>query len=61
MVSRPETHAVATMFDQAFGINLKGPWLALRAAIAMLRPGGAVALNGSINAHLGMAEPYRAK
>jgi NAD(P)-dependent dehydrogenase (short-subunit alcohol dehydrogenase family) len=33
---------------------VKGPWLALKAAIPLLRRGGAVILNSSINAHLGM-------
>jgi NAD(P)-dependent dehydrogenase (short-subunit alcohol dehydrogenase family) len=42
-------------FDEVFRINVKGPWLALKAAIPLLRRGGAVVLNASINAHLGMA------
>jgi NAD(P)-dependent dehydrogenase (short-subunit alcohol dehydrogenase family) len=50
---------IATMgeaeFDEVFRINVKGPWLALKAAIPLLRRGGAVVLNASINAHLGMA------
>jgi len=33
---------------------VQGPWLALKAAIPLLRRGGAVILNASINAHLGM-------
>jgi NAD(P)-dependent dehydrogenase (short-subunit alcohol dehydrogenase family) len=41
-------------FDEVFRVNVKGPWLALKAAIPMLRRGGAVVLNASINAHLGM-------
>ena len=49
---------VATMseadFDEVFRVNVKGPWLALRAAIPLLRRGGAVVLNASINAHLGI-------
>ncbi len=41
-------------FDEVFRINVKGPWLALKAAMPLLRRGGAVVLNASINAHLGM-------
>jgi NAD(P)-dependent dehydrogenase (short-subunit alcohol dehydrogenase family) len=41
-------------FDAILRINVKGPWLALKAAIPLLRRGGAVVLNGSINGHLGM-------
>jgi NAD(P)-dependent dehydrogenase (short-subunit alcohol dehydrogenase family) len=41
-------------FDEVFRVNVKGPWLALKAAIPLLRRGGAVILNSSINAHLGM-------
>jgi len=33
---------------------VKGPWLALKAAVPLLRRGGAVVLNASISAHLGM-------
>jgi len=41
-------------FDAILRVNVKGPWLALKAAIPLLRRGGAVVLNGSINGHLGM-------
>ena len=41
-------------FDEVLRVNVKGPWLALKAAIPLLRRGGAVVLNASINAHLGM-------
>jgi NAD(P)-dependent dehydrogenase (short-subunit alcohol dehydrogenase family) len=41
-------------FDEAFRVNVKVPWLALKAAIPLLRRGGAVVLNASINVHLGM-------
>jgi NAD(P)-dependent dehydrogenase (short-subunit alcohol dehydrogenase family) len=44
----------ATCFDEVFRVNVKGPWLALKAAIPLLRRGGAVVLNASINAHLGV-------
>ena len=41
-------------FDEVFRVNVKGPWLAIKAAIPLLRRGGAVILNASINGHLGM-------
>jgi NAD(P)-dependent dehydrogenase (short-subunit alcohol dehydrogenase family) len=41
-------------FDAILRVNVKGPWLALKAATPLLRRGGAVVLNGSINGHLGM-------
>jgi NAD(P)-dependent dehydrogenase (short-subunit alcohol dehydrogenase family) len=41
-------------FDDAFRLNVKGPWLALKAAIPRLRRGGAVVLNTSVNGILGM-------
>jgi NAD(P)-dependent dehydrogenase (short-subunit alcohol dehydrogenase family) len=41
-------------FDEVFRVNVRGPWLAIKAAIPLLRRGGAVVLNASINAHLGM-------
>lgn len=42
-------------FDEVFRVNVKGPWLALKAAMPLLRRGGAVVLNASVNAHLGWA------
>jgi NAD(P)-dependent dehydrogenase (short-subunit alcohol dehydrogenase family) len=41
-------------FDEVLRVNVKGPWLALKAATPLLRRGGAVVLNASINARLGM-------
>jgi NAD(P)-dependent dehydrogenase (short-subunit alcohol dehydrogenase family) len=41
-------------FDDTFRLNVKGPWLALKAAIPLLRRGGAVVLNTSVNGILGM-------
>lgn len=43
------------IFDEVFRVNVKGPWLALKAAMPLLRRGGAVVLNASVNAHLGWA------
>lgn len=41
-------------FDRVYRTNVKGPYFTLRAAIPHLRPGGAVLINASINASLGM-------
>lgn len=41
-------------FDEVFRINVKGPWLALRAAIPVFRRGSAVVLNTSMMNTLGM-------
>lgn len=42
------------VFDDIFRINVKGPWLALRSAIPLLRPGGAVVINTSMTNKIGM-------
>lgn len=42
-------------FDEVFRVNVKGPWLAIRAAIPLLRRGGSVVLNGSIVGRIGGA------
>jgi NAD(P)-dependent dehydrogenase (short-subunit alcohol dehydrogenase family) len=42
-------------FDDTFRINVKGPWLALKHFGPLLRTGGAVVVNTSINNQLGMA------
>jgi len=49
IVSLPEAD-----FDEVTRVNVKGPWLAMKSAIPHLRRGGAVVLNASINARLGM-------
>lgn len=41
-------------FDELFRINVKGPWLALKAAASHMPEGGTIVLNGSISARLGM-------
>lgn len=42
------------VFDEVIRVNVKGPWLALKHAAPLMRPGGAILLNASINARLGM-------
>jgi NAD(P)-dependent dehydrogenase (short-subunit alcohol dehydrogenase family) len=41
--------------DEAFRVNFKGPWLAIKHLTPHLRPGASVVLNGSIVAHMGGA------
>ncbi|WP_164018352.1 SDR family oxidoreductase [Pyxidicoccus trucidator] len=41
-------------FDEVFRINVKGPWLALRAALPVFRRGGTVVLNTSMTNSMGM-------
>lgn len=52
--SAPLTSLAESDFDDIFRINVKGPWLALRAALPLLRPGGAVVLNTSMTNVIGM-------
>ncbi|QSQ27092.1 SDR family oxidoreductase [Pyxidicoccus parkwayensis] len=42
------------LFDEVFRINVKGPWLALGAALPVFRRGGAVVLNTSMTNRKGM-------
>lgn len=50
----PITEFAEERFDEVFRVNLKGPWLTLKYAAPLLRRGGAVVLNTSINNQLGM-------
>ena len=43
------------MWDATFNTNLKGPYFLMKALLSRLNPGAAIVLNGSINAHIGMA------
>lgn len=42
------------LWDETFNTNVKGPYFLLKALTALLNPGAAIVLNGSINAHIGM-------
>jgi len=42
-------------WDATFNTNLKGPYFLIQALLPRLNPGAAIVLNGSINAHIGMA------
>jgi NAD(P)-dependent dehydrogenase (short-subunit alcohol dehydrogenase family) len=43
------------LFDDVMRVNVKGVFLALKAAAPLLRNGGSIVINGSISARLGMA------
>jgi NAD(P)-dependent dehydrogenase (short-subunit alcohol dehydrogenase family) len=43
------------LWDWTFDINVKGPYFLLQALLPRLRKGASIVLNGSINAHIGMA------
>jgi NAD(P)-dependent dehydrogenase (short-subunit alcohol dehydrogenase family) len=42
------------LFDEVFRINVKGPWLTIKYATPILRSGGSVVLNSSINNQMGI-------
>ena len=50
----PENELSEEEWSQIINVNLSGHWRVIKAAIPLLRRGGAVVLNASINAHLGM-------
>jgi NAD(P)-dependent dehydrogenase (short-subunit alcohol dehydrogenase family) len=43
------------LWDEIFDINVKGVFFQLQAMLPLLNPGASIVLNGSINAHIGMA------
>jgi len=42
-------------FDRSFAINVKGPYFLLQALLPIFAPAASIVLNGSVNAHVGMA------
>lgn len=42
------------LWDQSFDVNVKGAYFTIQALTPLLNRGGAIVLNGSINAHIGM-------
>jgi NAD(P)-dependent dehydrogenase (short-subunit alcohol dehydrogenase family) len=52
----------AATFDEAFRVNVRGPWLTLKHATPLLAAGAAVVFNGSIMGHVGWpgSGPYSA-
>ncbi len=43
------------LWDQSFNANVKGAYFQIQALLPLLNPGASIVLNGSINAHIGMA------
>src|SRR5687767_13494326 len=54
MRAAPLAEMSEALFDEVMRVNVKGVFLALKAAAAHLRSGGAIVINGSINARIGM-------
>src|SRR5262245_38208459 len=50
----PFDQVTEALFDETVAINLKGVFFTVHKALPLLRPGAAVVLNASINAHKGM-------
>jgi NAD(P)-dependent dehydrogenase (short-subunit alcohol dehydrogenase family) len=51
----PFEAADEAMWERSFAVNVKAPYFSLQALLPMFNRGAAVVLNGSINAHIGMA------
>jgi NAD(P)-dependent dehydrogenase (short-subunit alcohol dehydrogenase family) len=51
----PLSDVSESLWDDTFNANVKGPYFQIQALTAVLRPGAAIVINGSINAHIGMA------
>lgn len=50
----PFTDVPESLWDTTFDANVKGPYFQIQALAPLLRPGAAIVINGSINAHVGM-------
>lgn len=47
--------AEESVWDETFNINIKGAYFTIKALVPFINKGSAIILNGSINAHIGMA------
>jgi len=52
---RPLDHWDEADFDRSFGINIKGPFFLIQALLPTFANPSSIVLNGSVNAHIGMA------
>ncbi|HEY6374502.1 MAG TPA: SDR family oxidoreductase [Edaphobacter sp.] len=52
---RPVAQWDEAAFDRTFGINLKGPFFLIQALLPFFANPASIVLNGSVNAHIGMA------
>ena len=50
----PLSDVAESLWDDTFNANVKGPYFQIQALTELLRPGAAIVINGSINAHIGM-------
>ncbi len=50
----PLSDVPESLWDDTFNANVKGPYFQIQALADLLRPGAAIVINGSINAHIGM-------
>lgn len=50
----PLSDVAEALWDATFDANVKGPYFQIQALTPLLRPGAAIVINGSINAHIGM-------
>lgn len=50
----PLSDVAEAPWDATFDANVKGPYFQIQALTPLLRPGAAIVINGSINAHIGM-------
>ncbi len=50
----PLSDVSEALWDATFDANVKGPYFQIQALTHLLRPGAAIVINGSINAHIGM-------
>lgn len=50
----PFEEVTEAFFDETVGVNLKGVFFTVQKAVPLMPKGSAIALNASINAHLGM-------
>lgn len=50
----PLPDVTESLWDDTFSANVKGPYFQIQALAPLLRPGAAIVINGSINAHIGM-------
>jgi NAD(P)-dependent dehydrogenase (short-subunit alcohol dehydrogenase family) len=51
----PFTDITESAWDETFAINVKGPYFQIQSLVPLLNEGASIVLNGSINAHIGMA------
>lgn len=51
----PITSLDESAFDEIFRVNVRGPWLTIKHFAPLLRRGGSIVFNSSINNQLGMA------